>query len=645
MGQELREGVIIATHGLLAGLAPGEAELQGRERVGLGHEVFLHHVPAEGHGREDTPLVVLETGSTVGADRGGQEVLVGEAVVGAAEEGDQVEFALAAAVGELGAVADAVGQAVVLAVEALPGITGHQVDVVLAEGLVVVAVELEGRVQTAVVVVGVLAAAGLVGVVVGSLGTHRELVEAFGLGPVDTEVEVEAEGFQTMDLVVELRVADEAVGVGLVGLVVEQGDRVHRSHHVEVAGGVVPRGVAVQAVGGIVAVDRLGRVVVVGGADGVLVGVPVLGIGALAVEVDVEVLVEEARGEVQRQGAAVHLRALQRTGLGHEAAGHAVRQEVTDAAVEGDVAVVGRGDLVDLLLPVGIGEDAGHAEVGLGGGVGTVEAADQVGDALGVKHLLVLGDGVDGSREVDGHLRQRAAGLGTLLRGDHDDAVGGAGTVDGGRGRVLQDGEALDVFRVDGRERVGHAGDAVVGHRQAVDHVQRRVGGVDGGAAADADGRAGTRHTVTGGDHDARALAAEEVGRGGDDALVDLIGLDRGDGTGEVALLHGAVADDHDLVQEMGVLCEGDRRGHFRGLEDLGRIADAADLDQGIAARNVEHEVAVNARGRAVRRALLHDGGPDHGSQGVDYDSFNLIPALGEYRGACQAGQQDKHSS
>ena len=183
------------------------------------------------------------------------------------------------------------------------------------------------------------------------------------------------------------------------------------------------------------------------------------------------------------------------------------------------------------------------------------------------------------------------------------------------------------------------------GHRQAVDHVQRGVGGVDGRAATDADGRAGTRHTVTGGDDHARALAAEEVGRGSDDALVDLIGLDRGDGTGEVALLHGAVADDHDLVQEMAVLFEGDRGGHFRGLEDLGRVADAADFDQGIAARDIEYEVAVDARGGAVRRALLHDGGSDHGSHRVDYDSFYLIPALGEHSGACQAGQQDKHGS
>ena len=208
----------------------------------------------------------------------------------------------------------------------------------------------------------------------------------------------------------------------------------------------------------------------------------------------------------------------------------------------------------------------------------------------------------------------------------------------------------------------GLMGDAVVGHRQAVDDVQRRVGGVDGGAATDADGRGGARHTVTGGHDHARALAAEHVGRGRNDALVDLIGLDRRDGTGEVALLDGTVTDDHDLVQEVRVLGKGDGARNLGRLEDLRRIADAADLDQDVAVRDIEHEVAVHARGRAVRRALLHevavhargravrrallhDGGPDHGSQGVDYDSFDLIPALGEYRRACQAGQQDKHSN
>ena len=77
---------------------------------------------------------------------------------------------------------------------------------------------------------------------------------------------------------------------------------------------------------------------------------------------------------------------------------------------------------------------------------------------------------------------------GALLGGDNDNTVGSAGTVDGGGRCILEDGEALDVLRVDGGQRVTHAGNAVIGNGQAVDDIQRVVGCVQGCSATDTDG-------------------------------------------------------------------------------------------------------------------------------------------------------------
>ena len=111
----------------------------------------------------------------------------------------------------------------------------------------------------------------------------------------------------------------------------------------------------------------------------------------------------------------------------------------------------------------------------------------------------------------------------------------------------------------------------------------------------------------------------------------------RRDGTGEVALPDGTVADDHDFIQEVGILSEGDGGRDLGGLEDLGRVADAADFDHRIRIRDGEDEVAIDARGGSVRRALLHDGGSDDRTHGVHDDTFNLVSALGEHgRADCE---------
>ena len=459
----------------------------------------------------------------------------------------------------------------------------------VAEALVIVGIELEGGVQTAVAVfcvgtAGFAFCANLVnvlGVVPGHFRIRSHLIHTAGTGPVDTEVEVHAKVFEPVDLIIELCVANETVCSSFILLVVELSNRVAGCHGVHFAVGLSPDVISEKA-GGSVVIDGLGGVVTESGTDGALVGVPVLCKSVLTVEVHAQVLLKEGGSEVEANGSTIHLGALEGTVLVGEAAGYAVRQGYSaecHVAVYAKVGVHGGSGVVDELLPVGVlgsegvecrsgGEAVGNAFLHKGAHLVTGE------------NVVVLGDGVHGGGHVNGDVGHAGCGscLGTLLGGNHDNTVGCTGTVDSGCGCVLENGEALDILGVDGGQRIAHTGNAVVGYRQTVDDVQRIVGGVKRCAATDTDGGAGTGHTGTGSNHDARGLTPEEVGRGGDDTLVDFVGFNRCDGAGEVALLDGAVTDDDGIFKEKGVFGESDGARHLRGLEGLAGIADATDL-------------------------------------------------------------------
>ena len=99
--------------------------------------------------------MVLETGRTVTTQGCGYEVAILVVVIGPAEEGDEEVLTLVDAVADDGIVFDTVGVGSGVVVETLPAVTGHNVHIVVAEALVIVGIELEGGVQTAVAVLGV----------------------------------------------------------------------------------------------------------------------------------------------------------------------------------------------------------------------------------------------------------------------------------------------------------------------------------------------------------------------------------------------------------------------------------------------------------------------------------------------------------
>ena len=163
--------------------------------------------------------------------------------------------------------------------------------------------------------------AAVVAVVVALVG-RRDVCILLTACDIGTQRGVEAEILKSVYLVVEVCAADKLAAMGDVVLLVEHGERVARSQLVI---GVHPVGVAIVARlrPGEVAVEVVQRLVevvseevsvILGGvairalrrihidcrAHGRSVGIAVLGVHALGVERDVEVVVEERRGEGDR---------------------------------------------------------------------------------------------------------------------------------------------------------------------------------------------------------------------------------------------------------------------------------------------------------------------------------------------------------
>ena len=107
-------------------------------------------------------------------------------------------------------------------------------------------------------------------------------------------------------------------------------------------------------------------------------------------------------------------------------------------------------------------------------GVGAVFVVN-IDELVPRKHVGFLGYkryGIVGV-EVDLHLVLRA-----FFGIDDDDTVGSTATVDSGSRSIFEDGESLDISRVNHREGVGSTLDTVVIHSQTIDDDQRVVGSI-----------------------------------------------------------------------------------------------------------------------------------------------------------------------
>ena len=218
----------------------------------------------------------------------------------------------------------------------------------------------------------------------------------------------------------------------------------------------------------------------------------------------------------------------------------------------------------------------------------------QRSDAVGVRVLPAIVT-VEGYADL--------AGL-TLLGGHEDDAVRGAGAVDGAGSRVLQDVDGFDIVRGKGSD---------VTARDAVDDIQRGRG-TDGAHTADG-------HLVA----FARLTGVLDDGHAGGLALQGAEGIDRVDrgeflagdidgGAGDEALALRTVTDDDRLVQLGGGLGENHvidvLSGHDRELIRL--VTEGLHVDRG-AVRHGKGVVSAGIRDDAACGAHLGDTGSDDG--------------------------------
>ena len=212
---------------------------------------------------------------------------------------------------------------------------------------------------------------------------------------------------------------------------------------------------------------------------------------------------------------------------------------------------------------------------------------------------------------------------GTLLRGDVHHAVGGAGTVDGGGGRVLHHRHVLDVVGVQGRED-GHV------DRSTVEDEQRRIRGVDRVDTAEAHRHGRARLTGTGVDLQTGDLALQGVAGAGRRNLGEGVGLDQRGGTDHRTDLLGGTVTDHDgFLQEFGIVGHDDvdqaAAGHVDGLR---HHSDAGEREA-VAGFGGNLIVAADVGRRVLSRHLVVNGHPDQGFVlGVDNRTGDPVPEV-----------------
>ena len=243
-----------------------------------------------------------------------------------------------------------------------------------------------------------------------------------------------------------------------------------------------------------------------------------------------------------------------------------------------DILAFVLGRVVGGHLVVYIGLDAAVALPGrrvVLGVVGPGHPVQRFGFGIVRQRVVVIGEvGETGAGlEVGGQLPGLA-----FLGGDQDHTVGGAGTVEGSRGGVLQDGDGLDIARVEEVHRAGgdvSGGIVTTGGRYAVDDVERLVAGIEGAETTDGDVGLGTGLAGVGGYLYARRLAGEDLFKTYDRCILDGFLLDHGCRAGIGTLLDCTVSHDHRLFQGFPVGGEDDIDRRFSvPLDFLGQETD-----------------------------------------------------------------------
>ena len=245
---------------------------------------------------------------------------------------------------------------------------------------------------------------------------------------------------------------------------------------------------------------------------------------------------------------------------------------------------------------------------------------DHDGILGGVEHVALTPGALPAATVVVVDLR---VALAAALGGDEHDAVSSTRTVHGTRGSILQHLDALYVIGV----QVVQA--ALDGH--AIDDVER-VAVVDGTDAADADARGIARLARVGGDGDTRCEALQRVihTHGGHHTQVARVHLR--DGCRDHTLLLHAVADDHHILQRLGIFLQDDVQ-HGSGRHALRRVAHERNHDGRTTLHVLQRKTTVHVGDGTVRRT-------PHGDRGADDRLSRLVIHNTSYRHPLRKGSR-----
>ena len=252
---------------------------------------------------------------------------------------------------------------------------------------------------------------------------------------------------------------------------------------------------------------------------------------------------------------------------------------------------------------------------------------------LGVQRLNQVGCLADAEHAVIRHGGSTFLGL---LGRHQDNAAGtGLGTIDGGRGGVLQDYDALNIV---------HGGNRCAGH--AVYHPQHIVAVLRTLAADDDVGR-GRRVTTVGRDGHARQLALQHAFRGSHGADGQFIGILHDTHGGRQVLLAGlcAITQDNHFVQHLGIFFQDDVQLLLAGLDFLRGEAHIAD-DQNVTLVGRDGKLAVNIGDDTRCGPFHHHIAADDGQAGLVLNYSCNGNLLGECPNRYEQSQQkDKECS
>ena len=278
------------------------------------------------------------------------------------------------------------------------------------------------------------------------------------------------------------------------------------------------------------------------------------------------------------------------------------------------------GTLGVLGLVVHAGEEFHHIFVGVEDIVGTFGCHTELVDGVNrpvTGRFIIRGSGrflpSEAAAVTYGGL---ALGPGAFLGSDQNHAECCTGSVNCGRGGILDDGNGFHVVGV-------HTVD--VSHGAVDEHERGRS--VDGSEASDVQRARASGITGRCGDVQARDGTLEHGGQGVGGTVLQFLSLHSGHGSGEVHLFLGTVTDDDGLFEYHVIFCQRDVHHVLPGgnTHALGGVTEAGENEYDVAGRNAECPASVGIRDRSRGRAFQNDS----------YAGQRLVCAVENLSGYC----------